>query len=110
MRSASLVYAVRLGTAILRIFDQPLAGETLKSAQRYSTWRAAGNWHCGAGSWSRAYEIKRSSFLALPPLVAATIQRGIRPRTVQVFPALSRYFTATLPRDPLPLVLRPNNS
>ena len=43
--------------------------------------------------------IRKSSFFALPPFVAAAIHRGIRPRPVQVFVGLagSRYFAATLP-------------
>ena len=31
-------------------------------------------------------QIRKSSFFAFPPLVAAVIQRGMRPRPVQVFP------------------------
>src|SRR6478736_2721881 len=44
-------------------------------------------------------QIRKSSFLALLPLVAATIQRGIRPRPVQVLSEFlgSRYLIATLP-------------
>jgi hypothetical protein len=44
-------------------------------------------------------QIRKSSFLALLPRVAATIQRGMRPRPVHVFSGFfgSRYFTATLP-------------
>jgi hypothetical protein len=56
------------------------------------------------------FATKKSSFLAFPPFVAATIQRGMRPRPVHVLPALSRYFVATLPRVPLPVALRPNSS
>jgi hypothetical protein len=41
--------------------------------------------------------MRKSSFLALLPLVAATIQSGMRPRPVQVFSGFlgSRYFGAT---------------
>ena len=53
------------------------------------------------------YATRKSSFFVFPPFVAAVIQRGMRPRPVQVFPAPSRYLTATLPRVPLP---RPKSS
>jgi hypothetical protein len=48
-------------------------------------------------------QTKKSSFFALPPFVAAAIQRGMRPRPVHVFMAFlgSRYLIATLPRLPL---------
>jgi hypothetical protein len=51
------------------------------------------------------HQIRKSSFLALLPLVAATIQRGMRPRPVQVFSGFlgSRYLTATLPLPLRPL-------
>src|SRR5262245_38178336 len=45
------------------------------------------------------YLIRKSFLVALPPLVAATIQRGMRPRPVHVFDGFfgSRYFGAILP-------------
>ena len=51
--------------------------------------------------------MRKSSFFALPPFVAAAIQRGMRPLPVHVFARLfgSRYFGATLPLV-LPLSLR----
>jgi len=49
-------------------------------------------------------QTRKSSFFALPPLVAAASHRGMRPRPVHVFSGFfgSRYFTATLPLPPLP--------
>src|SRR6185503_1594401 len=54
-------------------------------------------------------QIRKSSFLPLLPLVAATIHRGICPRPVQVLEGFfgSRYLTATVP---LPFALRPSIS
>jgi hypothetical protein len=39
----------------------------------------------------------RNPVFAFPPLAAPAIRRGMRPRPVHVFPALSRYYTATFP-------------
>ena len=40
--------------------------------------------------FSTCYAIKKSSFFAFPPFVAAVIQRGMRPRPVQVFASFDR--------------------
>ena len=105
---AALLIAVALIITGLLFWARPMVRPELSSTRQFDAACSGDQLTCvrgrrGApperGFSCRDYEIRKSSFLAFPPFVAAVIQRGIRPPPVHVLAELlgSRYLTRLSP-------------